>query len=567
MKKVLMVAMVLAALLWGYFVSQQTTETAPPTRLDYVPEDTLLFSAQFTPFPIKDYVDAIPEVQKRKPVELILWLHEEEDPQVRFFLSLLDRYMTALKDGQTFIDTFGFPDKITSYFYTLGAIPVLKLDIVNPERFWALLDSVEANSGLKHIERTLDDLSYRAYPVVDFGMQMDLIFAIENGVLTVTLSGDLSSPTLLKTALGRLRADSPLSATDKVPKMISEHGLLADGLGFVNHQTLIKGLTTTDGNLLARQLTQLFEQYRHDPLQELRTSVCQEELTTIAENWPHTVLGYRALDVNDNKITMDLRTVIESHNGTILGALNQLRGFLPAYTQAEDGLFTFGLGLDSKELAPALTKVWNELLTPKYRCSVLHELQGDIQRHNPMMVSMFTSMANGVKGIAMSVQDYEVNLTGQLMRITSLDGLVSLSAEEPLALFNMVKVFDPTLAQLPLKDDGSAIELNSYLPLPSHLGVKIYMAIKGQHLVVFSGEKGKQLSQELAKEKLSSNGLVTLSTDYGKMAAPLMNVLELNDLRLSPERDDLKEYDMKIKLQLDVTAKGIQVDSSTQMGK
>ena len=83
------------------------------------------------------------------------------------------------------------------------------------------------------------------------------------------------------------------------------------------------------------------------------------------------------------------------------------------------------------------------------------------------MLGMFTGMANGVKGMSVSLLDFKMSTQDQEPKLESLDALVSLSAENPSMLFNMVKPFAPMLAEVQLADNGDATDLSPILMLPS----------------------------------------------------------------------------------------------------
>ncbi|MBB1382669.1 hypothetical protein H5071_12095, partial [Shewanella sp. SR41-2] len=60
MNKMAIAAVVLAVGAGGYFLSQQGTSVVKnDPMLDYVPADTLAFSGQLVPFPLKDYLYSI----------------------------------------------------------------------------------------------------------------------------------------------------------------------------------------------------------------------------------------------------------------------------------------------------------------------------------------------------------------------------------------------------------------------------------------------------------------------------------------------------------------------------
>lgn len=567
MKKALVAAAVIAIGAGAYWVSQQEEPQSHNATLAYIPADTPLFSAQFSPFPIKDYIDAIPEAQKQYPEELRELMLEEDDPRAKFVLGLLNRYMGSIKDGQTFIDTFGLPQNITSYFYTLGALPVLKLDVAKPEAIWALLDSLEAESGLMHDMRSLGDVNYRAYPLMDKGdtEQVDLVVAINNDMLTLTLSTNFSEPMLLETALGIKAVTNPISDTNIIDDAIAKHGFLKDGLSYINHQELVKGITTRDGNQLAKQLTRLFAMADEDPFIELRSQVCRDEFNGIANNWPKTVMGYTEFELTKQQTTMGISTVIESHNQVIMGALQQVRGFLPTYTQdISSSVFSIGLGIDVAQFVPAMTKVWDDLLTPSYQCEPLRQIQAEMEGQSPAMLGMFTGMANGVKGLSMSLINYELNEAAADFEIKTLDAIVTLSADDPAILFNMVKPFAPELANIQLPKDGSPVDLNSALQFPPYYGFTVKMALKGNHLALYSGDKSQQIADGLVEEALASNGLLRLSADYAKLFTPMMTLMEISGEPIPEELASLNDYRMKVKVDLDVNARGIVINSLMQ---
>ncbi|MCG9697574.1 hypothetical protein [Shewanella sp. Isolate11] len=569
MKKLLSAVAVVAVAAGSYWATQQNSSSSANAVLDYVPADTVVFSAQFEPFPIKDYIDSLPEAHKQSPQGLQDLMQNEQDPRSQFFFELVSQYFAAMKDGQTFIDTFGFPKDLSAYVYALGAIPVMKLDIEHPDKLWALLDSIEAKTGFTHQIRASAGAEYRAYTLTNESEteQIDLVFAIEKQMLTVTFATSFTDPTLLETALGVRPAADPLSQSPLIKDIFNDHGFLKDGISYINHKELVKAITTQDGNRLAKQLSELFSAINEDPFVEFRSQTCRDELDGIANNWPKTVMGYRQLNIDSQQSDISVSTVIESKNQLIMSALNQIRGFLPAYTQDHIGIFSLGLGVDVNQFVPAMTKVWGELLTPSYQCQPLREMQAEMEAQNPAMLGMFSGFANGVKGIALSVSDYQLDNDTQEFAVKNLDAIMSLSAEDPASLFNMIKPFAPMLANVNLPQDGSAIELNSLLPFPAYLDVKVYMALKGKHLVIYSGDQSKRFADKIADEALTSNGLLTMSSDYNKMFTPVMQLLEMSGEPVPEELSSLKDYNMKVKMDLDVNQQGIVIDSSVQTYK
>ncbi|QIR13677.1 hypothetical protein [Shewanella aestuarii] len=568
MKKLAVAAVVLAIGAGAYYVSQQPNSVVSNPVIDNIPADTLMFSGQLTPFPAKDYLTSFASKYQQTGVDDLAMFSEYDLPQEKFLMSLYQQNLKLLTEPEKFLAYYGLADSFQSYFYTLGALPVMKIEIANADAFWAELDRAEQDSGLTHQVQSMVGIDYRAYSLLDDSEEerIDIIFAIDKGWLTITFNTSFNAPELLETALGAKQVDNPITATTMLQDIIHKHGFAKDSVSFINHVELIKGLTSLDGNRLAKQISKLASSQQDDPFAKLRSPECQSELMSIANNWPRTVMGFDTYLIKPTETTLDLRAVVESHNQVILGALTKLRGFIPDFGKdAINHLLSVGVGMDVGQLAPTLNTIWKDLQTPEFSCQLLAESQYELKQLNPAMIGMFTGMANGVKGVNLTVLDYQLaedNYGSPI--VNELDALFSLSADNPTMLIEMVKPFFPPLAQINLPSDGTAVDVTSLLMLPTEFRVQAKMALKGQHLVVYSGDKAEQLADKLAEQTLTANGLVNVGVDYQKMLTPLITAIEQNGEPLPEELLMMKDYNMRIQLSVDVTDKGIEIGSMMQ---
>jgi len=69
------------------------------------------------------------------------------------------------------------------------------------------------------------------------------------------------------------------------------------------------------------------------------------------------------------------------------------------------------------------------------------------------------------------------------------------------------------------------------------------------------------LANKLASEKLSANGMYSLSADYGKMFTPVITLLEMSGEPIPEEVQMLKDYNMRIQMSFDVNKQGIVLGS------
>jgi hypothetical protein len=572
MKRIIIAASVITAVAaGGYWVSQQPNNgfTNSYDALAYIPANTAIFSGQLEPFPVRSYLNSVADNYKNTSDEMIEEFYssseyDPEDKRVKFFISLTKSYMDSMESADKFIATMGVAEQMRGYVYTLGMVPVLKLEVTKPEAIWALLDKAELDSGFSHEQRQLKELTYRAYTLSepDDEETIELVFAQQNDFLTVTFNTSLNETALLETAFGLAPVEESLATTNTIDDIIKTHGFSDNSIGYINHQAIVNALTAPNESMLGKQIAKLLAKQNDKSLQVLQTPACQTELPAIAANWPRTVFGMNSLSITDNESTFDMSMVVESHNNAILSALKQLTGFIPSYVKDIDNtVFAMGIGLDVAQVSPAINAIWNDLQQPSYQCQPLQQIQHSISQQNPAMLGMMASMANGVKGLGFSVLDYSLDETKTEPALKDLDALVSLSADDPRALFNMVAAFKPELSQIKLPENNTVVELASLMPLPPVPGVNVKLLITDDHMIIFTGDKAAKAAQNLGKEPLVSNGIYNLSLDYSKAFTPIVSMAEMSGQELPDEVAAFKDYDVRLNTGLSVNEKGIVVNS------
>ncbi|MCF1458118.1 MAG: hypothetical protein LPH21_11365 [Shewanella sp.] len=555
MKNLLIVLVLILASGSLYFLSQQSSEQGFQANgaLEYVPADTAVFSGQLRPFPLRDYLVSMSANYQQAMNLSSEWV---ETPQERFFVSLYGQYMTLMSNPDELLAGFGLANSVEGYFYTLGLIPVMKIQIKDADAFYRRLDQAEEESEWSHSLRQIGNLNVRVYSFDNLDGAMEMLVADRNGWLTVTLAFDGQTPLVVEQSLGIKPVDMNMTQTSLLQDIVRRHGMQVESISFINHQSLVAGLTQGTG-LMGRQLTKIFQLMQDDSLDVLRTKDCRQELTGIAGNWPMTVSGFTHMSINERHSDIEVRTVVESNSTAIMSALESIRGHInPDASRFGQSVFSLGLGLNTDNLAAALNKVWREMTQPEYQCPPLVELQYELARANPATLGMFTGMAQGVQGISVVVSGYDMDDAGQLK---SLDALVSLAVSNPADLFAMSAGFLPQLAGVQLPADGSGVDVTDVLGLPP-LG-RVMLAAKGDHLVLYTGKRSAELANELAVQKsLAANGMAVMTADYKQLLTPVFNMVEAMGEPVPPELQGMKNTDMKVKISMDVKPSGLEMD-------
>ena len=560
-------ALITAVAAGGYLFSQKPVADEY-TILNYIPENTAVFSGQLTPFPVKNYINSITDTYS-PPDEIMRSIYESEnyDPtnnKVNFFLALTQRYLDNMQDADAFMATFGIAEEVQAYFYTLGIIPVFKLEVIDPDAIWTLLDKAEAESGFTHEQGNIKQRDYRVYKLSDKAdqTQIDLIISQHDNLLTVTFNSGLNEPSLLENALGLIPIEKSLADSNTLKQLIKKHDFTEHSIGYLNHQAIVQAITSPNESLLGQHIARLMTLQTQDSLQIYQQPECKAELSSIANNWPRTVFGFNQFDINKDNTILDMSMVIESNNQTILTALTQMSGFIPEYVNdLNNTVLALGIGLDVGSLAPAISRVWNELQQPQYSCPPLQQAQSAIRQNNPAMLGVMTAMASGIKGVSGAVMDYSLDENKSEVVLKSLDAIISLSANDPRALFNIIATFRPELANVKLPANGNAVELSSLLPITPLPGINPKLIMHKEHMIIFNGDKAEKVAMELGSKPITATGIYNLSIDYSKAFTPLVTAAELSGQEVPQEFKDMRDYNLRLNTGLQINEHGIEARS------
>jgi len=569
MKRILIVGTFVAAIATGGYLLTQKTPLSTQTVLNYIPENTALFSGQLTPFPIKNYINSMAGIDSHSPNDIITSIYESEnyDPtntKLNFFLNLAQRYLDNMQNAEAFMATFGLAEEIQGYFYTLGAIPVLKIDVIEPDAIWALLDNAEAESGFTHKQRQIKQRDYRVYALTEEADTdlLELIVSQHNKVLTITFNTKLNTPLLLEHALGLTPIANSLANSNTLDNLIEKHGFVSQSISYINHHAIIQAITSPSDSLLGQHISTLSAQQDQEALQIYQLPQCKSEFTNIANNWPRTVFGFNKFEVGEDSATFDMSMIVESNNQTILTALTQMTGFIPDYVNdLNNTVLALGVGVDVGNLSRAASDIWNELQQPNYLCPPLQEIQSTLEQYNPIMLSVMTAMANGIKGVSGAIIDYSLDENKSAVTIKSLDAIMSLSANDPRTLFNIISSLRPELADVKLPANGNILELSSLIPMAPLPGINPKLLMHKEHMVIFNGDKAKKVAIALGEKPITATGLYSLSIDYSKAFTPLVTAAELSGQDIPPELEDLKHYNLRFNTGLQINEQGIEVTS------
>ena len=552
MKKGVIATLVAAAVIGGgAYYALQHKGASQASSLSYVPADTLVFAGGLEPMSwsqLAAFRDSFafsgsPE-STRKVIEELLKSEAEgksqTPPGMQLLISLYADYLAAVTAKDFSPAVLGLGEQIDSAFYTVGALPVLRLKLQDEAAFDTFLAKAASRFKLQPQTGTVDGFNYQRYALNhDEKQPVFLAIGKRDGFLVITLDlGTLAAGKQeMALAFGLSKPTQSLASSGVLEGMMKENGLLPFSLGYLNHEGLVKTLTRADSPL-AILLDKVSEGKSTASLAAYRTPACQSEIEGMAALWPRSVFGYTEFDGSGSPIRANSLFKMVSTDKATMDQLQKLRGFLPDFSAAPSQ-FSYQLGFNMDELTPVATSLWSRATQAKFSCEPLVEVQATLRELNPGLLGAMTGMMQGVQGASINLQELSLKpaVSGSDMPvIEKLSFIATFSGKQPQQMWSMLAMAQPQLAATPLPADGQSIELP--LPLPVTLPGKVKLGVFGNHIALFTGDKAEALTTSLGKQELKANGFVHMGIDYTLVADALGLALQQKEAELKQQLAD-----------------------------
>jgi len=586
--------------------------------LSYVPTDTIYFFGGLEPASLNDMLKTIePQwgfmqpADFRKTIDQQLPNNKDMPPAAKMLTGLFVEYLTAFKDLKTAQGVLGLGDEMDAVLYSIGTTPVIRIKLADTNAFNTFVKSAETTALVTPVQESHGEISFKTYsfstPKTDHSASTDIKLAIsvDNNYALITLLTPWESPATRDVILGTKKPLDSLENATLLKDLKSKHNFHPAYLGYVNHMEIVKGLTTPEGNEFGRMLGALLktinaqkapeplpdqtdedagqafttqnEPMTENPLAPIQTTECRTELLAVTQMWPRTVFGYTELSLKEKPNKMAMRMLVENTDMAFMQQLQQLRGFIPEHLRKIESrpALGFGFGFNIDALTPVVSQMFTEFTQKDYQCQLLAQMKQGLTDSNPVLaLGMMTGMAAGLQGISATILDIDaaINLEEKSATpdIRSLDAIITLSAKDPQRLLLMAANFQQGMPPIQLPADGTPIDFP--IPLPtSNLG-SVKLALKGNHIVAYIGDKAELLAQTMVNDPLAATGMFALNIDFGKYMRLINNFVQTantTDGKISEQDkvmlEGMAKVDMQFVESFDITPQGIVLDATITM--
>lgn len=488
----------------------------------HIPSDAFAYFGSIKPFSVTEWKQKFPNLDGATVREMFLnsspgkELAEDQDVS-RLTQFLLDGLVKVIDDPESAIDSYGVDANALNWaFHVSGALPVLRFQLADPEKFLQALPEFEQNAEVSPETVTLDDIEIRQYQSSDDESDLALAVVGDSAVLTIS-TGDME---VLSNSIGLSNVADNLAETNTVSSLQRKYQYTSDMLGYLDFTKLADLLLNSENELVAR--FGIPGGGSEDPLElsSLTSPECKQEFTQIAESWPRIVMGYRSFDVVDDRFHATYHIAAELTHPKLLEALTSLRGHIPDSFKKDDSPFSMAFGLDAGNLGDAVSTVTSLLDGMNYQCaelSNLNEMKASNTFAGSLAMLTFSSMVDGVRGLGVKLFD---------IQDSSVDGVVSIATDNPGKLITLAKTL-PMLRNVDLPEDGSAIRLDELIPEQALSNIPISemqhlanssVAQRANQLVLFGGENGTAFVQDPLESIDTNNGNFYFSADLERLS-------------------------------------------------
>lgn len=582
MKKLIIGIVVVIAIAAGiYFfkggkVGGLTGGTLPSDNpvLEYVPADTVLFAGSVEPM---DFAKALEMSAKMgfDPSNMMgagfddLESDLNDAPDAaRILVSLYGDYLDAVKSKS--IKELGFRSDLNMAVYTVGALPVIRIELDGTDAFNQAIAKIETEQNVTAKVNTVNGVEYREYSLNDGADEVpfQMVIATHENQAIVTVNTNLDDAKDLQVTLSEKPTTNILDG-GALQNVASENGYLGYSIFMLDNLAIVDGITKPSANAFGTNLEELMTAYGvNGELKDIQTPACNTEFTGLAGNWPVLSAGYTKF--NDSEASYKM--VLKGTNADLLDTLRQLRGHISDNIANDNYVMSFGLGLDMDQLVPVVTTVWESLTKEDFTCPPLMEMQANLRQSNPMMLGMMSGMVAGIKGAGFSIVSMDSDAMAKMesnpmAMMDSTEMVVTVTAEKPQNLLKTLGMYAPELAELKLEDGGEP------QAFPVSMGVDMKIALRGHDLIMLMGNTDSLADKISSNDSLEKNGLVSFSMDFKKymelmeqtMASAADKASGENQKMLEEQKEvfaELKKADGTVKASFDFTEAGFETKSS-----
>ena len=423
--------------------------------LRYIPADTPYVFALTTPLPSKladkleptvdELLQAYQRILRHAMAEQLVKMSSEEDAadDAEQFREVAEEVLSLMSlEG---IRGAGIGRDSAFALYGNGLLPVLRIELTDPDLFDAALARIEEKAGESLLIGETDGQPYK-YAELE---NVKLIIATLDEQAIITAVPARFNDAQVAMALGVKKPRRNLKNSKTLRTIRKEYGFSDYFTGFIDNERIAEIFT---GKVTGLD-NELFAVLDYQPPD--LTETCSTEIMEMVGIVPRIVFGYSEItaDIVESAMIIEMRKDIAEDLANVSAAV-------PGLGLDTSGLLSIGFGLNPIALREFYEARLDAMEADPYVCEKFAVLQAGVAKGREVLNQPIPPVVYSFRGIVANIADIKGMDLSSKTPPESIDASILFAVENAESLITMAAMMDPQIAALNLLPDGKPVRLN-----------------------------------------------------------------------------------------------------------
>lgn len=423
--------------------------------LRYIPADTPYVFALTTPLPSKladkleptvdELLQAYQRILRHAMAEQLVKMSSEEDAadDAEQFREVAEEVLSLMSlEG---IRGAGIGRDSAFALYGNGLLPVLRIELTDPDLFDAALARIEEKAGESLLIGETDGQPYK-YAELE---NVKLLIATLDEQAIITAVPARFNDAQVAMALGVKKPRRNLKNSKTLRTIRKEYGFSDYFTGFIDNERIAE-IFTGKATGLDNELFAVLDYQTPD-----LTETCSTEIMEMVGIVPRIVFGYSEItaDIVESAMIIEMRKDIAEDLANVSAAV-------PGLGLDTSGLLSIGFGLNPIALREFYEARLDAMEADPYVCEKFAVLQAGVAKGREVLNQPIPPVVYSFRGIVANIADIKGMDLSSKTPPESIDASILFAVENAESLITMAAMMDPQIAALNLLPDGKPVKLN-----------------------------------------------------------------------------------------------------------
>lgn len=423
--------------------------------LRYIPADTPYVFALTAPLPseltdkleptIDELLQAYQRILRHAMAEQLVKMSSEEDAadDAEQFRGVAEEVLSLMSlEG---IRGAGIGRDSAFALYGNGLLPVLRIELTDPDLFDAALVRIEEKAGESLLIGETDGQPYK-YAELE---NVKLLIATLDEQAIITAVPARFNDAQVAMALGVKKPRRNLKNSKGLRTIRKEYGFSDYFTGFIDNERIAE-IFTGKATGLDNELFAVLDYQTPD-----LTETCSTEIMEMVGIVPRIVFGYTEItaDIVESAMIIEMRKDIAEGLANVSAAV-------PGLGLDTSGLLSIGFGLNPIALREFYEARLDAMEADPFECEKFSDLQAGVAKGREVLNQPIPPVVYSFRGIVANIADIKGMDLSSKTPPESIDASILFAVENAESLITMAAMMDPQIAALNLLPDGKPVRLN-----------------------------------------------------------------------------------------------------------